>query len=214
MAVAVLAGYLWRGALEDPDKSGGSSPPQALAQQGESPVIYLPETATSAPRDRRAQRRESWAARRCAAERDGRGRACTEADDVCAAATVAGCRSDSGPRSQAGAEARAQAGPGTEADAGARNAHCPRPLLPDARSCSGSGTDRRADVRSDPDRDSDSDSPATDSDSDTVRHAGFVANPGTVHLDAEHAAEEAEAEADAARLGRRRQEPRPLGTAR
>src|SRR5215207_3630797 len=41
-AVAVVAGYLWRDALQGPDAVGRGFPPKGLAERGDPPVIYLP----------------------------------------------------------------------------------------------------------------------------------------------------------------------------
>src|SRR5215207_3013700 len=60
-AVAVVAGYLWRDALQGPDAVGRGFPPKGLAERGDPPVPVTPGTsgpgspsppAPSAPRPR------------------------------------------------------------------------------------------------------------------------------------------------------------------
>ena len=49
VAVAVTAGYLWRGALEDPARISRILPPEAFADSSQPPVIYVPHAAIPGP---------------------------------------------------------------------------------------------------------------------------------------------------------------------
>ena len=49
VAVAVTAGYLWRGALDDPTRISRILPPEAFSDTSQPPVIYVPAAESPAP---------------------------------------------------------------------------------------------------------------------------------------------------------------------
>ena len=46
VAVAATAGYLWRGALDDPTRISRILPPEAFSDTSQPPVIYVPAAET------------------------------------------------------------------------------------------------------------------------------------------------------------------------
>ena len=49
VAVAVTAGYLWRGALDDPARISRILPPEAFSDTSQPPVIYVPAAEIRVP---------------------------------------------------------------------------------------------------------------------------------------------------------------------